>query len=176
MLMKLCGRSCLLSLLLIEVVRSLLAAARSLLPAAPPYHTWCHWSQRIGLPRQRQLSVLKPGMGKAKRQRATAKGEQAAIWRRGCRGLLRTWPSCRGTCSAEAGSSKWCGLVPRPDPPRTWLRTSHHPLSCSPRGNRQVLQGERRQEAVSEGPHPPEPGRQLPGRRQHPAGPRREED
>lgn len=78
----------------------------------------------------------------------------------GRRGELRTWPSCLGTCSAGAGSRKWCGLAPRPDPPRTWLRTSHHPPSCIPWGNTPVL---RESGAVSAGPpslppaHPPAP-------------------
>lgn len=120
---------------------------------------------------QHGFVVLKPGVGRVERQGRWNRALPAhgcGVW--GCRlerekrGLLRTWPSCRGTCSAGAGSSKWCGLVPRPDPPRTWLRTSHHPPSYSPRWNRQVLQGERGAEAVSEGPHPAERGRQLRGR------------
>lgn len=113
--------------------------------------------------------VLKPGVAGAESQ---GRGTRA-LPAHGCgvcdcrlqrqkRGLLHTWPSCRGTCSAVAGSSKWCGLVPRPDPPRTWLRTSHHPPSYSPRWNRQVLQGERGGQAVSAGPRPAEPARQLP--------------
>lgn len=120
---------------------------------------------------QHGFVVLKPGVGRVERQGRWNRALPAhgcGVW--GCRlerekrGLLRTWPSCRGTCSAGAGSSKWCGLVPRPDPPRTWLRTSHHPPSYSPRWNRQVLQGERGAEAVSEEPHPAERGRQLRGR------------
>ena len=97
------------------------------LSPVPPARPWCPLQPtNPAASAETQLTVLKPGLGRDRRHGEVPEPSlPTAAGRAGCRlegekrGLLRTWPSCRGTCSAGAGSSKWCGLVPRPGPPRT---------------------------------------------------------